>query len=136
MRTNWMRNMLLAAVMAATLFYTSCGTLLYPERRGQCSGRIDAGVAVMDGIGLIFFLIPGIIAFAVDFSTGAIYLPEDTMTVQNGAADMSGMVVVRVDKTELTPSNIERLVGESTGKTIDLSRPDVVATRVDGETTE
>ncbi|HEU4430607.1 MAG TPA: hypothetical protein VFT98_17740 [Myxococcota bacterium] len=53
----------------------ACGTILYPERRGQKSGRIDPAVAIMDGIGLLLFLIPGLAAFAVDFATGAIYLP-------------------------------------------------------------
>ncbi|WP_370335265.1 polyribonucleotide nucleotidyltransferase [Parvularcula marina] len=60
---------------AAALPLGACGSILYPERRGQQSGRIDAGVAVLDGIGLLLFLIPGIIAYAVDFHTGAIYLP-------------------------------------------------------------
>jgi hypothetical protein len=52
-----------------------CGTLLYPERRGQTSGEIDPTVAILDGIGLLFFLVPGLVSFAIDFSTGAIYLP-------------------------------------------------------------
>jgi hypothetical protein len=53
----------------------ACGTILYPERRGQRAGRIDPAVAIMDGIGVLFFVIPGLAAFAVDFATGAIYLP-------------------------------------------------------------
>ena len=32
-----------------------CGTLMYPERRGQRGGNVDVGVAVLDGIGLLFF---------------------------------------------------------------------------------
>lgn len=136
MKTNWVKNVILTTVIAATLFYTSCGTLMYPDRRGHGSGRIDAGVAVLDGIGLIFFLIPGIIAFAVDFSTGAIYLPEDTTTVQSDPADFSNMVTIHVDRAELTQSNIEQMVTERTGKNIDLSSPDVVATRIDERTAE
>ena len=52
-----------------------CGTILYPERKGQKSGNIDVGVAILDGIGLLLFIIPGVIAFAVDFYDGTIYLP-------------------------------------------------------------
>jgi len=32
-------------------------------------------VVALDAIGLLFFFVPGVIAFAVDFVTGAIYLP-------------------------------------------------------------
>ena len=56
---------------------SGCGTVLYPERRGQPAGRLDWSVVAMDAIGLIFFFVPGVIAFAVDFMTGAIYLPYD-----------------------------------------------------------
>lgn len=61
------------AVLATAL--SGCGTLLYPERKGQTGGRIDPSVAILDGLGLLLFLIPGLIAFAVDFSNGTIYLP-------------------------------------------------------------
>jgi hypothetical protein len=54
---------------------TGCGTILYPERKGQKNGKIDAGVAILDGIGILLYIIPGVIAFAVDFYNGTIYLP-------------------------------------------------------------
>ncbi len=67
------RRHLLAAVTAAPL--ASCGTILHPERKGQVDGRIDPSIAILNGIGLLLFLVPGVIAFAVDFSNGTIYLP-------------------------------------------------------------
>jgi len=58
-----------------------CGTLLHSERCGRPhGGRIDWKVAALDGLGLILFFVPGVIAFVVDFSTGAIYLPEPELT--------------------------------------------------------
>src|SRR5262245_22527449 len=58
-----------------------CGTLFYSERCGRPhGGRIDWKIAALDGLGLILFFIPGVIAFVVDFSTGAIYLPEYEQT--------------------------------------------------------
>ncbi|MFQ3185486.1 MAG: hypothetical protein ACI85E_000053 [Marinomonas primoryensis] len=68
--------------IVAVLFITqitACGTLLYPERRGQTNGQIDIGVAALDAIGLLFFFVPGVVAFGVDFITGAIYLPGGGM---------------------------------------------------------
>jgi hypothetical protein len=58
-----------------------CGTLFHSERCGRPhGGRIDWKVAALDGLGLILFFVPGVIAFVVDFSTGAIYLPEPDLT--------------------------------------------------------
>lgn len=65
--------LLLAGVMTSQL--AGCGTVFYPERKGQQGGSIDPVVAIANGVGLLFFIIPGVIAFAIDFSNGAIYLP-------------------------------------------------------------
>ena len=54
---------------------SGCGLLLYPERRGQPLGRLDWTVVALDTVGLCFFFVPGLIAFAVDFATGTIFLP-------------------------------------------------------------
>lgn len=74
MRMKPVACVLLTAALTSQL--AACGTVFYPERRGQISGQIDPGVAILNGIGLLFYLIPGVIAFAVDFATGAIYLPD------------------------------------------------------------
>jgi hypothetical protein len=74
---NWIRRPLAAGLAVAVLgSATACGTILYPERRGQTAGRIDAAVVILDAVGLLFFFVPGVVAFAVDFGTGAIYLPK------------------------------------------------------------
>jgi hypothetical protein len=66
-------RILIVAILMVQL--TGCGTILYPERKGQKSGTIDSGVVVLDAIGLLVFVIPGIIAFIVDANNGTIYLP-------------------------------------------------------------
>jgi hypothetical protein len=64
------------AVVAGLMFsLAGCGTLFYPERKGQLQGRVDPGVAIADGLGLLLFIVPGVIAYAVDFSNNTIYLP-------------------------------------------------------------
>src|SRR4051812_12087866 len=53
-----------------------CGTLIHPERRyAPNDGNLDWGIFALDTLGLLLFFLPGVIAFAVDFTTGAIYLP-------------------------------------------------------------
>lgn len=100
-------------VVLFSLQSISCGTLLYPERRGQKTGRLDAGVVILDAIGLLFFLIPGLIAFGVDFSTGAIYLPEKSSSNQ---PPENGMRVVRFDPKTTTPAMLEAIIRKETGK--------------------
>uniref|UniRef100_A0A1I8AIZ8 YceK/YidQ family lipoprotein n=1 Tax=Steinernema glaseri TaxID=37863 RepID=A0A1I8AIZ8_9BILA len=64
------------AVVAALLTQlTACGTLFFPDRRGQIEGKVDPVIVALDAIGILFYVIPGLIAFGVDFATGAIYLP-------------------------------------------------------------
>lgn len=92
-----------SSVVFSLLFQlVGCGTILHPERKGQISGQIDPKIAIFDALGLLFFFIPGVIAFAVDFSNGTIYLPggrRASLTpeeMQNLKADDN-----QVDKTEL-----------------------------------
>jgi hypothetical protein len=62
-------------LLALLVPLASCGTLLFPERRDQERGKVDPNVVVMDASLLIFWIVPGVVAFAVDLITGAIYLP-------------------------------------------------------------
>lgn len=62
----------IAAILSLSLL-SSCATILYPERKGNAGGTIDVGPLILDILWFIPGLIPGIIAIAVDFSTGAIY---------------------------------------------------------------
>lgn len=65
----------IGGVLVASLLtqISACGSIFYPDRRGQIEGKIDPAIAALDAVGLLFYIIPGLIAFAVDFATGAIY---------------------------------------------------------------
>src|SRR5690606_38675821 len=66
----------LTLIVTMMVSLSGCGTLFYPERKGQLQGQIDPGVAIADGLGLLLFIVPGVIAYAVDFSNNTIYLPS------------------------------------------------------------
>lgn len=67
-----------AAVTGGVLCLPGCGTLLHQERVHQPHSRdIDWKIAALNGLGLALFFVPGVVAFAVDFYTGAIYLPHE-----------------------------------------------------------
>lgn len=70
------KAIVMSLTMVLVLQLTGCGFILHPERKGHMGGEVDPTIAILDGIGLLLFLIPGIVAFAVDFSTGTIYLPH------------------------------------------------------------
>jgi hypothetical protein len=74
-----MRKGLVTALLAGSLGFqgAGCGTLMFPERQHEDhSGRLDPNILILDGIGLLFFIVPGLVAFGIDLYTGAIYLPE------------------------------------------------------------
>ena len=132
MRRNalFTRGTSLLIALAVTLGATSCGTILYPERRGQTAGKIDAGVAVLDGIGLLFFIVPGVIAFAVDFATGAIYLPSSSSLLDLHPSDLQDAQIIQSQPRSLTRHEIEALVEKETGHEIDLALPGTKVARV------
>lgn len=123
--TLFLQGVCLLTSIMVLLGVTSCGTIMYPERRGQTAGQIDVGVAVLDGIGLLFFLVPGVIAFAVDFGTGAIYLPPDHPESEFDLSTVKDAEKLQVDQKLLTRQGIETFITEKTGHTVDLTSTDV-----------
>lgn len=99
---------------------SNCGTLIHQERIGQNStGKLDVGIVILDGIGLFFFLIPGVIAYAVDFINGTIYLPNGSASlVDIDDLNKDNMIAIHVGKENLTPEKIKEIVSKNTGKHI------------------
>jgi hypothetical protein len=112
MKKTIFKKLLTAIIFFCLIFQISaCGYIIHPERRGQTGGRIDVGIAALNGIGLLFFLVPGIIAFAVDFSTGCIYLPGGYAAT----SDAEEIKVVHVNPEKLTEAMINRIIFMETG---------------------
>ena len=59
----------LAALRAAGPCFTQ------NARAGRTAARLTGRSPRLDALGLLLFFVPGVVAFVVDFSTGAIYLP-------------------------------------------------------------
>jgi hypothetical protein len=100
-----------------------CGMILHPERRGQPpGGSLDWGIVALDGLGLLLFFIPGVIAFAVDFATGAIYLPPHGYGDAGKPAKDAQLVELQVPPQELTPERLERVASQHSGRDVRLVR--------------
>ncbi|HYW03554.1 MAG TPA: hypothetical protein VFA86_06380 [Gammaproteobacteria bacterium] len=129
MRIN--RRLTQAAVGVVSLVTVAqlagCGTILYPSRRGQTGGEIDPGIAILDGVGLLFFIVPGLIAYGVDFTTGAIYKPGTQSLAGKNRADLD---LKRVRLSQLPPAKAQLL--EDIIKSF-RKHPNATALNVDGE---
>lgn len=116
------------ATLALTAVFTvqvaSCGWILYPERRNNAGkgGEIDPAVAVMDGLLLLLVIVPGVVAFAVDVATGAIYLSggkRAALDVNTGNDAGKKQAAIDLDK-------LEQVLKEANGIDVDLHARDVV----------
>lgn len=116
----------IGAVLVVSLLtqLTACGSLLYPDRRGQIEGKIDPVVAALNTIGILFYVLPGLIAFAVDFATGAIYLPGGKYSIApetlHDAIGPNG----EVDKAKL-----KAIIQRETGQSLPLDNPNLIQQR-------
>lgn len=111
-------------VVTASLI-SGCGTVMHPERRHHShSGQIDWKIAALNGLGLVLFFVPGVIAFAVDFYTGAIYLPAgyaNSGSSPSLAWQRLGLKRIDVPRDQLTPRQIEQIVREQAGQEVSLA---------------
>ncbi len=95
----------------------SCGSILYPERRNKTPGRIDVGVALLDGFWLLLGILPGVIAFAVDFATGAIYIPS----TKTAKLDFQNARIVRFDPNRTSTKELEEIIRKETASDFHFS---------------
>ena len=112
------RTLLSILACGTTAILSGCGTVLYPDRAYQKRrGNLDPAVVILDGIGLFFFIIPGLVAFAVDFTTGAIYFPDN-----HTPGDRERTIFDQYNtEVRLDRGQIERIVAMKTGKRINLN---------------
>lgn len=121
MKTKIKKSITLSIVAAFVIQLAACGTIMHPERKGQKSGQLDTSIVVLDAIGLLFFLVPGVIAFAVDFNNGTIYLPGSSASINPGDIN-----VVNIE-SEITNEKIEQVILETTGETVRLNEENVLS---------
>ncbi len=134
-RRDVLNRMLVGALGGASIGVSGCGTIFHQERIHQPHSRdIDWRIAALDGLGLALFFVPGVVAFAVDFYTGAIYLPPRGYAATDPPGDTGSPVALasheglrrhEVDPSDLNPETIERVVAEEVGKPVSLNESSV-----------
>lgn len=118
-----MRSRLIGGVLTVTLLtqLSACGTLFFPDRRGQIEGRIDPLVAGLNAIGVLFYVIPGLIAFGIDFATGAIYLPNEEYSI----APQRLQEAVGADG-QVDPARLKAIIEQDIGVSLPLDDPRLI----------
>jgi hypothetical protein len=117
------RDFVLITAAGSVSLFAGCGMILHPERRGQPpGGGLDWSIVALDGVGLLFFFVPGVIAFAVDFATGAIYLPPPDYADAEAKANDEQLVEVHVPPKELTKQRLEQVASRHAGREVRLVR--------------
>lgn len=133
-RNRFMVVVALAAVILAT---PGCGTLLHPARlEAKASTRLDTRVVILDCLWLFAGVIPGVVALATDFVTGAAYFSEgeakvssgDTVSVKvYGAAPADCMMELRLVDTNgvdlAKPARLASVTGEELDSDLALVVP-------------
>jgi hypothetical protein len=111
-----------ALVVALLTQLSACGSIFFPDRRGQIEGKIDPVVAGLDAIGLLFYIIPGLIAFGIDFATGAIYFPEG----QSAQVDPQKLQDTIGTDGKVDNVRLKALIETETGRTLPLDDPRLI----------
>jgi len=127
------QKLIVSSVLGAFLIQSvGCGYLLYPERKGQKGGEIDTAVAIMDGLGLLLYIVPGVVAFIVDYTNGTIYLPGGA---KSGDIDNPAVEIQVANKEDLRDQEkLEALISKELEKPVDLDASNVRVQRYDAGT--
>jgi hypothetical protein len=123
--SKWLKG---SIALAVSLQMAACGTILYPDRRGQRGDRLDIGVVLLDGVGLLFFIIPGVIAYAVDFTNGTIYLPGSKAT--KASLDRRDLKRVKFDAKHFSPELVKQIILKETGYDLNWKDERLLAVRL------
>lgn len=116
-KTGFVRMFHIVIIIVLIIQLTACGYFLYPERRGQGPmGRIDPAVAILDGLGLLVFIVPGVIAFAVDITNGTLYFPSGHHF--SPSTSTGPITMIQVNPGELDMDTIREIVKKRTGVSI------------------
>lgn len=137
-RRQFIKQMLGHGVIGVTAGWSvGCGTLFHSERCGRPhSNQLDWKIVALDGLGLILFFVPGVVAFAVDFWTGAIYLPYEESYPPYGVQPMA-MPTTGVDtyspapQTTAPPPTAQPVVPPVSFRRVDVPRQQLNLNRIE-----
>ena len=118
------RRFALTALLGGTsLTASSCGTLMYPERKGRRHSRtINKKVFWYDFAGIVLFGGLGIIGMMIDFNNGTMYLPAGQHAALGGSKK-TRLVAFRLPKGHREQRDYEAVASAHFGRSISFDDP-------------
>lgn len=76
-----LKKLILLVLSISVLSLQACGTLIKRDQIGKAhSKKLDLPIVALNAIGLVLFIVPGVVAFTVDYLNGTLYLPYGKIT--------------------------------------------------------
>ena len=126
-----MRRFLFCLLSALFLGTSGCGTLFFSRRIGKKMSRtIDKKVFFTDCFLCLAGVIPGVVAFILDYDNETIYYTEAELLPDDfNGANLSPDKMKKIDGGPMTEAEIARRLSEVTGRRIDLSQARIITSR-------
>lgn len=110
-----MKRSLVLFVAACLLTMQSCGTIFKSNQAGKMhSSKLDISIVLLDALGLVLFIVPGIVAFTIDYLNGTLFLPYGaTAKLDNTSPEYLQKVLaqhgIKVNKAQLEKARADAL---------------------------
>ena len=126
-----MRGILFSLLAALLLGASGCGTLFYSHRIGRrMSKTVDNTVFYSDCALCLLGVIPGVVAFILDYDNGTIYYTEAELIPDNfNEGSLAPGKMKKIDGGSMTDEEIARRLSRATGRKIDLSQARIITFR-------
>ena len=126
-----MRRTLFCCLSALLLGGSGCGTLFFSHRMGKKMSRtIDNRVFYTDCFLCLLGIIPGVVAFILDYNSETIYYAEAELIPDNfDEACFPREKMKKIPGGSMTDAEIARPLSEALGRKVDLSRARMVTLR-------
>ena len=126
-----MRRSLICLLAALLLGASGCGTLFYSHRIGRrMSKTVDNTVFYSDCVLCLLGVIPGVVAFILDYDNGTIYYTEAELIPDNfNEGCLTPGRMKKIDGGSMTEAEIASRLARATGRRIDLSQARIITAR-------
>ena len=126
-----MKKILFCCLSALLLGGSGCGTLFFSHRMGRkMSKTIDNRVFYTDCFLCLLGIIPGVVAFILDYKSETIYYTEAELIPDDfDEARLSPEKMKKIPGGSMTDAEIARRLSQALGREVDLSRARMVTLR-------